>query len=155
MNRFISLFALFALEIVGCDTNHECSTFPPIDSALATPSPEQFQDLTGCQPQTFDITNALNVADDGSLTIVWLLAHESGAHETPEEVNRLQLTIDTCRNPRVVVGRVTTLEAVVLQGEVPIATLSDADEVKKLARNEGSGNSVIWFFGINTNSCCQ
>lgn len=154
MNRVVSLLLLMALQMAGCDASPDCSEVSLIDTGLVTPSPEQFQDLSGCAPRMFDLTDGILGEDDGALTIAWLLAHEPGSGEPPEEINRLRFTIDPCTNGKVVAGRVTTLEAIALRGNVPLSTLSNADDLKKIARSQGPGSNVIWFFGLDDAACC-
>lgn len=156
MHRWLSSLMLIAAQATACDTRSECSDLvPSIETDLVTPSPEQYLDMSGCSPRTFDLTSAINLEDDGTLTIAWLLAHSPGSGEPPEQINRLQLTVDPCTNGKLVAGRVTTLEAIVLRANVPLVTLSNSDELKKLAKAEGPGSNVIWFFGFDTTACCS
>ena len=131
--------------------NHPVS----IDKSLLTRSPDQFQDLSNCEPRTFDVTNAIVDADDDDpVTIAWMVDYQPGQSVEPDANNRLRFTFDPCTNPKAVAGKVSTIEVLVLDRVVPLDILADVDKLKAFEGDGVTTDSVVWFVGFDDNSCC-
>lgn len=131
--------------------NHPVS----IDKSLLTRSPDQFQDLSNCEPRTFDVTNAIVDADaNDPVTIAWMVDYQPGQSVEPDANNRLRFTFDPCTNPKAVAGKVSTIEVLVLDRVVPLDILADVDKLKAFEGDDVTTDSVVWFVGFDDRSCC-
>lgn len=121
-----------------------------IDKALLTRSPDQYQDiLEDCEPRVFDLTNSIIDPDENDpVTIAWLVDYAPGQSVEPDAINRLRFTFDPCTNPKAAAGKVSTVEAMVLDRSVPLDILADVDLLKEFADDDVTSDSVVWFVGF-------
>lgn len=138
---------------IAPEENHPVS----IDKSLLTRSPNQFQDMTfDCEPRVFDVTNAIVDEDtDDPLTIAWIVDYAPGQSVEPDAINRLRFTFDKCTNAKAAVGKVTTIEVLVLDRAVPLDILADVDRLKTYSDDDVTSDSVVWFVGFDADSCCD
>jgi len=126
--------------------NHPVS----IDKTLLTRSPDQFQDiLEDCEPRVFDLTNSIVDADKNDpVTIAWLVDYAPGQSVEPDAINRLRFTFDPCTNPKAAAGKVSTVEAMVLDRAVPLDIPANVDLLKAFVDDDVTSDSVVWFVGF-------
>lgn len=127
-----------------------------IDKSLLTRSPDEYQNLSDCEPRTFDITNAIVDPDaDDPVTIAWIVDYQPGQGVEPDADNRLRFTFDPCTNPKARPGKVSTVEVFVLDRVVPFDILADVDALKAFDDNDVTTDNVVWFVGFESAACCE